>query len=1207
MDSNCCSVPMATERKPRRYLLWLLGAAGTIVLMLVLQLVTLSLVHNYTQERAYRALLDTMRSELLVAFHVVADQGTLPRFLTRLEDEDGLSVSTTEGLLTIHSYPVDLEVLEREGHLLLDGEVYEPLEGFHLHREDVFDRLLGHSHPHGHGEPLFLPAVMPLVVLERQLAERINTSLRFFYHMGDEDGATSLSVAVMLPLREPIAIAITDRIAGQVQWDKEQNVLFILFGLSYLLIGLAGYALYRNKILQSESALEQLDAQCDLKNQQLEARAEEARYRETQLKALLSSVSDAILTVDGQGVIQTANRAALGLFRSDVDGLIGTPLVDHIRPETVHLRALFSDGFTEEQEASLFARRHQFDYTHSNGEVSHLEMRLSDFYLRDGRYFACLLRDVTEQVAAQEEARRAQNQLWQAISHLPDAFVLYDSDDRLLICNERYRELYKTSGDLFEIGNTFEYIVRTGAERGQYDLDGMSVDEWVADRMARHQLSESDVIQLLNDGRWVRVTERRTPDGMTVGFRSDITELKQQEEAVKAREEELRSIIATAMDAIVGVDANDRIIEFNRAAEALLGYKREEVLGKEAHRLLLPKEEWSRYFMVISALKRSNATESAGNRREGVVLDRAGEKLPVDISMNAAVLSTGSRFYFFLHDIRSRKRAVEDLTRAKENAEAAARTKTAFLAMMSHEIRTPLSAVIGFLRMLETDQLDAQQRTYVNTSLESAEALLGILNDILELSKLEAGQSEAKKEVVNLRHLIEQVRDLLLPRAQEKGLSLTIDMAEEVPEDLMTDSGRVRQVLINLTNNALKFTDQGGVTIRAESAGLTQDGLCSLRLSVIDTGVGIAPEHQRTIFSHFSRTPSAQATDPTGVGLGLAISKELVEGLGGHIGLQSAEGVGSVFWVELEVSIPPKNLMSPARPQKASETTAVSAGDMRFLVAEDNAPNRMVLCKMLEAFGAKVTEAENGRQAIDYLTNPDEDPVDAVFMDVSMPVLDGISATRALRDRHDLLASIPVIGLTAHTSKEDHDLMYAAGFTRVLTKPISREKLEHALQDLMARLGGLASGQPGAPSLAKVYQLPVRPHSAPVPPVVTFQQSGSGTGGEADSVRLEDCLNRCRTLMQTPTMNKADVEDLCTDVYTLCAQLEAEGVRLIAEQLSDDCWEAVSADEESLAGEKADLCRQSLYTLAKALEQFRSRLPDADEDVASPPDQSQAT
>ncbi|MDX5595678.1 PAS domain S-box protein [Pseudovibrio sp. SPO723] len=1212
MATDCCPPDIESKKRFKKNGLLLGIGLAVFAAVVLLQITMVALVQVYAHERAYRALLDTLRSELIVALRVVSGEGRLQSFLTRLDEPGGLSVNALDGAVTIRSFPLSWEELRAGDSFEINGLLFSPFNEFHMHSSLDIETWLGHDHEedpfhHSVGAGFLPPAMMPSEVLQRQLAERITTSLRFVQNVQTFDGNAQLLVAAILPLEEPVAITIEDSLEAGFIWNKELQTLYILFGLSYFLLLVCCLILFKARLTQEQMALVDLSTECDTKGAMLLQQAEDARLHASQVNSVLSSVSDAILTLDLEGRIVMANRAALLLFETDKNEIAGTQIGQWISPNKVDLSDLFANRLTEEQEKDLFVHPQQIDLEQSDGGLKHIEMIVSDFFQRDGRHFSCVLRDVTERVEAEQEAAEAQNRLYQAINHLPDAFVLFDQEDRLLICNDRYKEIYRRSADLFVAGNTFEHIVRTGAERGQYELDGMSVDQWVAQRMKDHQHAKNEVIQRLNDGSWVRVSERKTPDGLTVGFRSDITELKRHEEAVLAREAELRSIFTSALDAIIGIDENDQIIEFNKAAEVLLGHKREDVLGLEAHRLLFPRQEWQNYLMVVSALKRLQGDMTSGNRREATVLDRDGNEIAVELSMNVAQVPSGKRFYAFLHDVRARIRAIEELQQAKEVAENATQAKTAFLAMMSHEIRTPLSAVIGFLQLLQAGKLSAKQADYVNTCVESAEALLKILNDILDLSKLEAGKLEFKAEPVDIGEVVEQVQDLLLPRAQELGLQLNVDVSDDVPQLVLTDQGRVRQLLINLTNNALKFTPQGHVTIRAESHRQPSDPKnCSIRLSVIDTGIGIPREKQQSIFHQFATIDSEQARKTDGVGLGLAICRELVEGLGGRIGLQSVPDKGSVFWVELDVPLyeGEADPVSPPAAEPASipsprHTAEQLIQGKHFLIAEDSEPNRMVLTKLIEASGARVEQVENGQQAIDALEHSIEDPFDAVFMDVSMPVLDGIAATRSIRGRPDLLSSIPIVGLTAHAGQDDHKLMYAAGFTTVLTKPIKKQAIEEALQKLfISQMERARERKLGPPQPVTAFSLPQplrRPttrgadDSALLTPVQTKDEL-SLRSFERLLNSFDESIRFSRSLLNSPRIDVAEVETLCDSVEQLSEATQAEGLHLLASKLHEQTTQAASGEQEALSSATMDICRNSLFALSMALEQARSRL-----------------
>ena len=371
--------------------------------------------------------------------------------------------------------------------------------------------------------------------------------------------------------------------------------------------------------------------------------------------------------------------------------------------------------------------------------------------------------------------------------------------------------------------------------------------------------------------------------------------------------------------------------------------------------------------------------------------------------------------------------------------QAASNAKGEFLATMSHEIRTPMNGVIGFTDLLLDTPLTAVQQSYVSTIKGAGTALLTVLNDVLDFSKIEAGKVTLELIPFDFQVCVQEVISLLTPRAQQLGLTLEAH-SSDVPRVLVSDPNRIRQVLLNLLGNALKFTARGGVTVHVVAVPAPTGPL--VRVRVVDTGIGIAQEKQAQLFTHFTQADASTTRRYGGTGLGLAISRRLVELLGGTVGLESEEGRGSTFWFTLP-------LVEGALAEGAASQRAQAwlAADARVLVAEDNPVNQRLVEALLQKLGCRVEMVSDGRAAVERFS---AEAFDLVLLDCYMPELDGFSAAREIRvlEQQRSGRRTPIAALTASVLQRDADRCHDAGMDGVLTKPISLEALAQTLSTL---------------------------------------------------------------------------------------------------------------------------------------------------------------
>jgi PAS domain S-box-containing protein len=510
----------------------------------------------------------------------------------------------------------------------------------------------------------------------------------------------------------------------------------------------------------------------------------------------------------------------------------------------------------------------------------------------------------------------------------------------------------------------------------------------------------------------------------------------------------LDTMVATIPDAVISADHGQRVVGWNAAAERIFGVPVAAALGR-------PLAD----FLPASTALMAGTPSAAGAAPADVRLNGSpwpmkalrADGQPVSVEVNLSHWSQAGQDFLTLivRDVSERLRLVEEMHLAKDAAERASRAKSEFLANMSHEIRTPMNAILGLTHLALRHATDGKTRDCVERISRSADHLLAIVNDILDLSKIEADRLTLERIEFSMATVLDRVSELLSEKASAKGLDLVAELDPDVPGRLMGDPLRLRQILINFGDNAVKFADRGEVHVSVRLVG-REDDAARVLLAVRDEGIGLSDEQAARLFADFQQADTSTTRKYGGTGLGLSIARRLARLMGGDVGVNSRLGEGATFWCEvpLEVARAPA-VASAADPAAAvgSDPGPSGAAGSRLLVVDDNDINLMIAGEILSNAGMVVETAGNGEQALDKLR---EGAYDLVLMDLQMPRMDGLQATRALREQPGHRAT-PVVGLTASAVFSERDECLAAGMNDMLTKPYEPRQLLEVVEHWIRR------------------------------------------------------------------------------------------------------------------------------------------------------------
>lgn len=782
--------------------------------------------------------------------------------------------------------------------------------------------------------------------------------------------------------------------------------------------------------------------------------AQEAKEKNDFIKLVMESSPSLIYVKDGKGNFKLANQEVAKLFNRSIDEILQEKEHNLIpNPEDVANFADIDRRVIEECREIVTEDR----FTRPDGEEVWFKTVKRPLITSDGEVHVLgISTDITAQRQANQLLEKSEELHRLLSENSKDVISLHELDGRYTYISKGVEEM---------LGYTVNEMVGNMPRKVIYP-DDLKLLQHAFELVIKQKKNHTVEHRLLRkDGTHLWVETNLKPvlddDGTIVRVQSsarDVSIRRKNAEALKSSEKKYRDLINYSQAYICTHDMNGIVLSVNPYLRNMLGYAEEEMVGKEI-KSFFPKSHQANFSQYVARFEQSKVVD-------GVLAILNKEKeMRYLFYQNYKVEEPGKEPYIIgiAQDITDRLHSEQELKQAKEAAEESARVKENFLANMSHEIRTPMNGILGMTGLLQKTNLDNMQSNYLKVIRQSAENLLVVINDILDIAKIEAGKLEIEHIPFNLEEIIRNAYQTMTYKAEEKEIAYRLEPLEMTYPILVGDPYRLNQVLLNLLNNAIKFTDEGCVTLKCKIKNETAHTL-TIQVSVTDTGIGIPESKQALIFDGFTQAYSSITRKYGGSGLGLSICKNLVEMQQGTIWVDSKEGKGSTFTFELTYA--KSEVQQPEiKDDKAIDFDSLST--LRVLIAEDNEINILLAQAILQGWRFEVDVARNGLEAVQLVQQHN---YDVILMDIQMPEMSGIDATQLIRSNSDPnKANIPIIALTANALKGDSDKYLSAGMNDYISKPFEEEQLYQKLIGLLPhKLKAIVGPQPAKPSETKI-------------------------------------------------------------------------------------------------------------------------------------------